>query len=391
MVGMSRRRLWRTLVLSLLLALHVMGGAGATTAPQTGTASEGPTWVAAEQVSEAPDAVSEAPALAVTQGGVAHLVWEQDDTLYHAYRTGDGWITPTPIPGVGGGEQPALAAGPGGDVHLVYAKLGDPYMVYNVYRASWNGSELQWGLPRNVSQHQTLSSHSPDVAVDADGGIHIVAQASTEELYYASIGDGSYGPIPNAAGHGPSIAVSNAPAVTVQIVYRHSAVSDIFLVRGTDGSWDLPEAVSDTERFSTAPRLALDDEVVHVVWQETIGSVPQVQYTRGLPWTPVITLSASTAGATLPALARDVFGTVHVAWGDGAFPSYSVLHTYSRDGPSWHGSEPIQGGSLRLDQVALFGADDGSVHAAWVEGPVEEVWYGALPSCRIFLPLVLRS
>lgn len=391
MIGMPVTSMWRKLTLSLLLALNLTGVVGANTTAQAWAvlASEGPSWTTPEQVSDAPDAASEAPALAVTESGVAHLVWEEDDRLYHAYRTGDVWTSPAPIPGVGAGEEPAVAAGPGDDVQLVYAKFED---VYDIYRVAWDGSECNWGPSRNVSQHETLSSHSPDVAVDALGDIHIVAMASTEQLYYTRVGDGSFGPIPNAGGQAPSVVVGRTPTITIRVAYRHSLISDIFVVEGSNGSWGLPGAVSDSDGFSTAPRLTLDgDGVPHVVWQEMINGVSQVQYAYAPAWTPVITLSASSTGTTLPALAIDAHGGVHVAWGDGTVPSYALLHRWRAKAGLWQAPRPVREANWPIDDLVLSAGADGSLHVAWVEGIPGEIWHASAKPMRLFLPLVLRS
>jgi len=385
------------LLLALGLAIFPAGhGTEASTAPATAIAEadEAPDWSPPHNVSASFAVDSEAPALAVTDGGAVHIVWEEADELYHSYRTDSSWSPPSRISGTGSGEQPALAPGSSGHVHLVYVKADDN--ASDVFYLSWNGST--WGFPRPVSQTSGVSD-SPDVAVAPDDTIHVVALeqiGDDKALYYASSDDGSawlvYAPIPSAYGEGPSIDVTSTSTVTVQIAYRESLAADIYTLQRTGKTWTVPEAVTSSPgAFSTAPKLILDDGgEAHVTWRETISDTPQVQYTHGPTWTPVTTLSESHAGTTLPALALDTVGSIHAGWGDGAYPSFALLHTRSRDAASWWQPATVEAGSLRLDDVALFGAKDGMVHTAWVEGGTGEVWHASWLRHRVYLPLMLK-
>lgn len=353
------------------------------------TASEGFEWSPPQNVSDSFLTDSQAPALAVT-GGAIHLVWEEDGGLLHSYRNGLSWSSPAPISGTGDGEQPALAAGPGDEVHLVYVNAPD------IYYLGWDGSS--WGLPRNISDTSSNST-SPDVALASDGSIHVVAAeqvASDQALYYARSSDGSswpsYGFIPNAYGHAPSVDVAGIATVTVQVAYRETLVPDIYTVERVGSAWSLPEAVTTTpDDFSTAPKLVLDDGTAHIAWRETISDTHQVEYAHGPTWSPIATLSQSSASTTSPALAISAQGSLHAAWGEGAESSFRLLHTWSSEPASWQQPEPIAAGGLSFDDVVLVGVGDGSVHAAWVEGDTGEVWYASWPHYRVFLPLVLKG
>jgi len=347
-------------------------------------------WSPPQNVSRTFSADSEAPALAVTDEGVVHVVWEEGDELQHSYRVDGSWSTPSPISGTGNGEQPALASGRGNQVHLVY--VNDSELLY----VSWNGST--WGASRNVSQ-TTGVSDSPDLAVAPDDSVHLVAVEQVggdTALYYANSGDGTawpfYTPIPSAYGQSPSIDVTGTPTPTVQIAYRESLITDIYTLKRVGGTWTVPEAVTNApEAFSTAPELILDDAgEAHVAWRETIDGTPQVQYTRGPTWTPVITLSQSATGASLPGLAFDTRGRIHAAWGDGAYPSFALLHTWSNETASWRETEPVDSGDLEMGDVVLSGATNGTVHGIWVEGSTGEIWHASWPQHRVLLPLVLK-
>jgi hypothetical protein len=378
----------------LVLSLSISVPAEAAEATQSSgirieTASEGFDWSPPKNVSESFLIDSDAPALAVTGSGVAHLVWEEDGALLHSYRSGLSWSSPAPISGTGDGAQPALAAGPGDGVHLVYVNAPD------IYHLAWDGSS--WGLPRNISDTSS-NSDSPDLAVASDGSIHVAAseQAGPDRaLYYARSEDGSswpnYGFIPNAYGHGPSVDVTGTTTLTVQIAYRESLVPDIYTVQRIGATWSLPEAVTNTPAsFSTAPQLILDDGTARIAWREVISDTDQVQYAHGPVWSPV-TLSQSSTGTTSPALALNAQGSFHAAWGEGAESSFQLLHTRSSEGASWQEPEPVDAGRLAFDDVVLVGTAGGTLHAAWVEGRTGEVWYASWPHYRVYLPLLLKG
>lgn len=373
-------------------------------APDAGAAPDALSWSAPHNVSGSPDVDSEMPALAVTDSGVAHLVWEEADGLYHSYRAAGSWSVPSPIPYTGSSEQPALEVGPDGKVHLVY--VGDVDILYtDVFYVGWDGAT--WSFPKNVSQtgesgEFSQISDSPNLAVASDGSIHVVAveqTASGKQLYYARSNDGGawpvYAPVSSAYGGGPSIDVADKDAV--HIAYRHDTEDDIYVLDGTISDWSLPENVSKTPgSFSTAPDVALGrGGTADIVWQERIGDVDQVRYSRGDDWTSVLTLSSSVAGAYLPSLTIDTFGYRHVAWDDEALP-FAVRHTWTSDPGTWSDPEPIYAGSLQLEDVALYAARDGAIHAAWAEmrGGKGEILYASETFhdvFSVFLPLTLRS
>jgi hypothetical protein len=346
-------------------------------------------WSNPQNVSDSWGVDSRAPALAVTDSGIAHIVWEEGDGLYHSYRGHGFWSEPSPIPGTGTGEQPALCAGPNDGVHLVYVNGID------IFYAAWGASG--WSLPKNVSQTSQISG-SPDLAVASDGSIHIVAPEQTtsgKQLYYANSDDGAvwpvYVPVPNAYGEGPSIDVADED--TIHIAYRDDDQDDTYTLRRTNSTWNLPENVSRTpDAFSTAPDLAVDETgTPEVAWQESVSDTNQIRYSRGEGWIPVVTLSSG-SGAYLPSLALDTFGRRHVAWDDEGFP-FAIRHTWTRDPGIWPAPEPVYAGSLSLEDVTLYAGRDGVLHAAWteIESGNGEILYATRPPDRVFLPLIVRG
>jgi len=373
-------------------------------APHGRAAPDGPTWSAPYNVSDPSEVESEMPALAITNSGVAHIVWEEGGELYHSYREAGSWSDPSSIPGVGSGEQPALEAGPNSSVHLVYVDDVDIWYA-DVFYLAWDGSD--WSLPRSIFQTSgsgdfTQVFDSPDIAVAPDGSIHIVAGEQTtygQQLYYATLADSSswvaYAPIPQAYGGSPSIDV--ADEYTVCVAYRHETEDDIYVLNKTHATWSSPQNVSNTpSTSSTAPDLALGRSgTPEVVWQETLTGTDQIQYSRGAAWSSVLTLSNSTGGAKLPSLTIDAFGYRYVAWDDETFP-FAIRHTWTSDPGTWPDPGLVHASSLSLEDVSLDVGRDGVVHAAWTKIQVGkgEILYASAKVhdvFNVFLPLVMTD
>lgn len=375
--------------------------AQAATRPQEPTvteASHDSVWPDQQNVSHSPDVDSETPALAVTDSGVVHIVWEEGSQLYHSFREAGSWSAPSAIPGTGTSEQPALEAGPSNMVHLVY--VNDVNVFYaDVFYVAWDGSS--WSLPKNVSQTGVFDqvSDSPDLALASDGSVHVVTveqTASGEQLYYASSDDGSlwleYDGISSAHGANPSIDVADRDAI--HVAYR--ADDDIYVLGGTVSGWSLPQNISNTPAPSTAPDLAVGRSgTPEVVWQETPTDTDQIQYSRGETWPPGVTLSNSADGASLPSLTIGAFGHRHVAWDDEAFP-HAIRHAWTADAGAWPTPETVYAGTFTLKDVALDVGRDGVVHAAWTEiqGEKGDILYASkrfYDVFDVFLPLLVRD
>ena len=399
MIDRTHARLFGAMLTFGLLIL-IGGPAAEAAAPSAAYQAFGletASWFPPQRISDSfADVDSDAPALAVIDGGEVHLVWEEGDELYHSYGSGSSWTGPVPVSGTGNGQQPALASGPD-IVHLVYVKDGD------IFHAVWDGS---WSPSQQVSA-TTTPSDAPDLAVASDGSVHLVATerpvTGDPPLYYGESSDGatwpSYVPILGVYGDQASIDVTDTATETIQIAYRAYLLEgghDIHTIRREEESWSAPQAITNApEYYPTGPELVLDSDKPHVTWRETISATRRVQYAQGPTWTPAITISQGGAGITLPALGLGPQGGIHAAWGDGVSPPFRLLHTRSTDpanSASWQQPELVViDDSLSFDEVILVGSENGTVHAAWVEGDTGEIWYARWPNYPVFLPLALRN
>jgi hypothetical protein len=330
--------------------------------------------------------------VAVTGNSIVHVVWEEDEELYHSYQTTGAWSTPSRVTT---GEQPCLAAGPDDTVHLVFVnEIGG---VYNVYYTRWDGAD--WVRPpRKVSDTSSVSD-SPDVAISPDGHRHVV-WTEDDQVYYGDSADGviwSYGPF--AEGNHPVISPDGNGSVRAAWQDDEWADYEIHSGKREDGSWSPSQNVSNSPSAdSTAPELKVEtDGTPHLVWQETTSATAQVQYSQGPEWTQSVTLSAGDTGAYLPSLTIDSWGRRHAAWEDFDFPTYRIRYIRDHvDTLAWLPVETLAQSaspSQQLEDVSLCSGPDGAIHAVWVETEdgTGEILYAAKRLHRIFLPLTLRQ
>jgi hypothetical protein len=398
MVTIDKRRIGTTAVAaSLCLFLSAAGAYAAPSVPNFGaaepqTALHFQSWPAPGNVSSSPGIDSEAPALVVTVGDTAHLVWEEGEELYHSHQESNSWSTPSRV---ATGEQPCLAVGPDDKVHLAFVnEIGD---VYNVYYTRWEGAN--WSQPpRKVSDTGSFS-HSPDLAVATDGHLHVV-WSEDDRVYYGYSADGvvwAYGAI--ADGTAPTVGADGEDTLQAAWQSEESDDYDIYFSELEGDSWSSPRNLSDSlSADSTAPDLAVRaDGTPHLVWQEMISATTQVQYSRGPIWGEPVTLSDSNSGAYLPSLVVDAWGTRHAAWEDFHFPYYRIRYTYAHGAESTWKSPTALALSLslsqQLEEVSLYPGPDGAIHAVWVatKSGKGEIHYASKQFHHILLPLTVRQ
>ncbi|MEJ2279658.1 MAG: hypothetical protein P8Y70_18235 [Candidatus Lokiarchaeota archaeon] len=212
-------------------------------------------------------------------------------------------------------------------------------------------------------------SIDPSIATDENGGVHVVWSDNTDgpwgtdsEIFYASftpgigwsnatcISDGYKGKYWNNGYSGsPSIAVDKDGGVHV-VWYDYSVGpwtgglgdAEIFYASFTPGiGWSNATCISDgyngtywNNGYSTCPRIAVDNVGgIHVVWEDdTVGpwtggahdsEIFYVSFTPGIGWSNVTVISDGYKGkywnygdSFTPSIAIDENGGIHVVWSD---------------------------------------------------------------------------
>lgn len=327
-------------------------------------------WSEPVNLSASQDVPSKRPVVVAAPDGTIHALWEEDDRLFYRNRVNGQWSTPVAVVS---GRQPAAAVGPDGTVFVVYV---NEFMEHtNVFFMRLQ--EEVWSLPRLVSRTSGVSL-SPAVAVDGNGGVHVVWADRTPGyfvIYHARLEETwLYAPIPNARGAEPRL-VYNPMRDLLHVVWQSPTVGsdrqDIFHVQGFTHAWSLPENISASLAADAVnAALAVDAQgAVHLVWQERAEGRSQVKYASGWQgnWTAPQLVTPPEANAEDPTVVITHANQLSVVWREGNTIFY---RRRSGNEGTWHPSKPLISNNGRLSDLVLAADVAGRLHLAWSAGPV---------------------
>ena len=346
--------------------------------------SEQPTTPWSEAVNLSNSAAdSRAPVVAVAPNGTIHVLWEEEEEIYHCYRTGNTWSSPARV---ATGERPTLVVDEDNTPHALFAnEFGGNWEIYYV---RWDGN--RWTLPRNIS-YTSGASGTPRLALAPDGVLHAV-WADTSPGYsviYHGHQQGAFWvnqPIPNARGSVPALAIDQQGQLHVvwQDQDTPSAPFEIYYSRWDGQEWSLPENISATaDAHSAIADLSLDSQgMAYLVWEEEAGGSWQIYHSYGRVgyWSVPANISQSANECHLASIIITPQDYMHVAWEEG-----TILQS-RRKGASasdWFPAETIASNPLGLGDVALAAASDGRVHAVWaarMAGGQRDIFHSERPS-----------
>jgi len=338
---------------------------------------------------------SQDPALAATADAL-HAVWVSNKTLYHARYADGGWGEPVRF---ASGETPSLAAGPGGSLPCIFSHL---FLGHSeIYYVRWDG--LRWTLPQQVSRTSGASTH-PALAVAQDGCTHIVWADTTsgESLIYYARPRGSawaHSPIPNAVGGRPAVAVTPAGEVYAAWQSRLAETDRFEIVAAVyrEGSWSLPEVVSDApDRHSIGPALAVSPGgSVHLIWQEAQDNRYVIRHAERLPggWSVPVDLSVPGSDARLPRLAAGPKGFFQAVWAEHATLKHRARP--AEPAAAWWGEETACAACPGISSLATaILPATGELHVLWSayydldQRRLYHAYRKALVRHKVFMPIV---
>jgi hypothetical protein len=258
-----------------------------------------------------------------------------------------------------------------------------------VFYARWDGGG--WTLPVNVSATSGVSS-APVIAFAPGNGLHVVWADNTggeTALYHGQSSDGSSWstfPIPNGAGSTPALAIG--PDGILHLAWQSpdtdTDLDEIWHAQFSGGFWSLPENISASpDEASTIPSLAVaPDNVVHIVWQEALGSNTAIYYSSGQlgDWTQAEDVSGTLESARFPALGINSVGHGFLLWDEGSVIVGRELHTATG---TWSAREQVASDVFGVSDPALF-LNSSTVHAAWAEEVSAfnwDIFYSTRPAC----------
>jgi hypothetical protein len=238
-----------------------------------------------------------------------------------------GWSESRQITQSGGNVfQPEMKVGPDGTVHVVWSDNRDGNREIYYLRLDSTGSIL---VPETRITYDAALSRRPDLAIDADGFIHVVWEDNrdgNDEIYHARLDAGG----------------------TVLVADRR---------------------LTNNPGRSKSPRIAFDAErSMHLVWQDLRGTGWLLYHRKfsvsGLPLGPEIRLTDEPFDAVEPDLAIDSQMGVHLVWSDTRVGHNQVVYAKITDDLAIDGSPVTDGLNVSFSPRIDVGPDD-SIHIVW--------------------------
>jgi hypothetical protein len=353
-----------------------------------------PAWSAPENVSSSSGRAAN-PVVLAGAGDAMHLLWEENDRIYHALRRAGQWGAPRAI---ATGQRPSAGLAADGTLHVVFSNQFAGR--YNIFYTASSGDI--WSLPRLVSKTPGMSTF-PSLALDRAGIVH-AAWADTSPgfsvIYHGWLESTWLNePLSNARGTAPVLALDGA-ADELHLAYQASGISsglrEIYHLQGQRYNWSLPENISvspEQESLGVAMACAPDGST-HLAWQEHVGNQAHIRYVSGrrAGWAAPRTISDVAVDAREPALLVTQARQLSLAWREGDAIVYSRREL---PGGEFLALKPLVSNPNGLSGPALAGSPGGELNLAWSgwsnasERAIFYSQHGPLMRPQVFLPGVV--
>ncbi|MBK8989523.1 MAG: PD40 domain-containing protein [Chloroflexi bacterium] len=357
-----------------------------------------------------------------------HFVWFDTTSLWHRHRLTNGsWSPPVSLPGTDSYYSLAAAADEDGDVHVVLSASND---TMDIFYARWRKNNNTWSTPINISGDTQWSS-SPQLAVDADGRVHVVWQSNPPGYYWSSVvyarqeangvwstplyiqddfgregkpqidvdvsgrvhmlwsstnndnavsvrhapfaSNGSPGAFTTVIDEGRHIQWQHALAANGNIHVIWSQVDEpyathLYHIFWNGQSWSHRSSSLFSDWISSMTMNADVDGTVRLAWQSD-DSIYYRQKTANADWADVVVLGV---GETVPSVVGDSDGMAHVIWSGGIYgdmPQGDAYYTrQTLDHEGWTTPVNLSPGAIGPRAGTLVADSTGYIHIAWVEG-----------------------
>jgi hypothetical protein len=316
--------------------------------------------------------------------GITHAVWVEGDSIMHSYNTGLAWSTPVTVTA---GHEPSLVVDHNGVPQLAFTDLsGSTYRVYHIRFIS-----PTWEFfPRQVSSGSNNAA-APDIAVAPDNSLLLVwseALTTTRQIEIATSSVGgaawpSFGPISNAHGSAPKVAVDSDGVTHVVWQDDTAAPFRINHIQGSPVAWSVAAIVSSQTASAYAPDLTTIGSEAHIVWEQS--SAIQYRYGSNINFSTPVAISSGSGSD--PSIAATSSGALIAAWDSG------TAITARLGGWGGWGNEQLLGSNgAGVDHVALTPGPRGSVYAVFAAGASgsRDIMFNDYTVAAVYLPLVMR-
>lgn len=215
-----------------------------------------------------------------------------------------------------------------GDYEIYYKKSADG-------GATWSGSKrLTW---------TSGDSWELAITIDSSDNPHVVSYDKTPgnwEIYYAKStdGGGSWSADKRLTwtsidSQYPDIAVDASGYLYVAWHEYIPGNSEIYGKKSKDGgaTWSTATRLTWTPGYSTFPKMVVDSSGnLHIVWDDSTPGNHEIYYKKttdgGSTWSTTKRLSWTPGYSTLPDIAADSSGNLHVVWYDDTPGNYEIYY-----------------------------------------------------------------
>lgn len=277
-------------------------------------------------------APSARPVVASDAIGKVHLVWNDsrdgNKEIYHSMWDGYGWSGPHRVTFTGGDSFAPSSVATGYTLHIVYSEMTAGF--FEIYYVNLDFAE--WSEPLRLTAGATGDRLVPTIAAGPDGTVHVA---------WWDLGEGG------------------------------SAGGSIYHMEGP-GDWSGARLVSGPEADAMRPSVAVDDSGrVHVAWIDKRDGWEQIRLrTRGRDgiWGEEALLTSGDFTHYHPSLSMAGDELVLLYWADNPSISNSGCFVRRLAGGVWGGPVRISGGDSNSSLTCLYGKEDGTLYAGWVDG-----------------------
>ncbi len=355
------------LIITCLLTFHstkILQGDTTTHAPKGAYAQSTFAWTTTDVVSTESTEDSLINSIVIDAAGNVHIVWDDftdydsagtdQDIFYKRWNASTSTWSTTEVVSTESTENshtPFLGVDIEGNVHISwidatdYAGSGGNDIFYK----RWNISTSLWTITEVVSTESTAYSHTPSLAVDTLGNVHI---AWHDETDYAG------------AGTDWDIFYKRWNATTslwtsTEVVSTESADLSVEPSLGTDFSGNVHIAWIDATDYAGS---GTDEDIFYKRWDATL-----------LTWTAGEIISTESTNLSVqPSIIVDVAGSVHITWSDwtdyaGSGTDFDIFYKcWNVSTSTWSTSEVVSTESSDHSGSPSIAIDStGNVHISW--------------------------
>ncbi len=234
------------------------------------------------------------------------------------------------------------------------------------------------GWTRPSRAHATHATVAHDLAVEADGTIHLAVEGARDGgIWYISGGPGAWSRQQVSSGddRSPSIALDGS-GVVIAFARMDPADRGMFTVTNIDGDWAAP--VRRHDGAASAPSLAIHEGRAHIAFREGASSLRYAagpdDALDGTGW--ISELVDGSCCTSAPSLAVTSTGDARIAHADGTAASPGGLVVQSRSGPDSWSRQVIVASRVSAPALAVYGT---GLYLAYVKRGAG-TWYASRPA-----------